>query len=172
MSALQGPPGRIHRIRHYRLSWPVAPIALLALVWVLVFALASAQANTGATFGFESFGFEPLTLSSLPFPQAGGHPYALTTTIALNSAPVSTYRSPAGNPKDIIVKLPPGLVGNPTAVPQCTRFESERFQCTAAEQIGIMKITIAETEHLGKNEIFVSPLYNLVPSEGNAAAFG
>ncbi|MGA8354713.1 MAG: hypothetical protein WB698_11145 [Solirubrobacteraceae bacterium] len=130
--------------------------------------------QTFGTFGIESFGSELLGEGLEPYTQAGGHPYELNTTIAFNTTPYLTYSSPDGALKDVEVNLPPGLVGDPSATAaKCGRLESERFQCPADAQVGIMKLTVGEVEGTPqKNETFTKPIYNLVPPPGVAAEFG
>jgi hypothetical protein len=105
------------------------------------------------------------------FTQAGGHPYALTSTIELNSetAPggVSSGVIPVdGDPKDVVVDLPPGLLGNPMAVPRCTLADFTRAgHCPASTQIGVIELTFADT-------ILIDPIYNVVPEAGQSAEFG
>jgi hypothetical protein len=131
--------------------------------------------QTFGTFGIERLGLELLGEAHEPLTQAGGHPYDLTTTIALNTTPYLTYRSPDGNLKDVKVQLPPGLVGNPTATEQCTRHDSEIFTCNTAAQVGIMSITLGEISNIGGHgftqEVLVKPIYNVVPPPGVAAQF-
>ncbi len=129
--------------------------------------------QTFATFGVEAFSSEMLSSASTPYTQAGGHPYELRTTLALNSTPYLTYWSPDGTLKDIKVQLPRGMVGDPSATAKCTRFDSERFRCLPAAQIGVIRLVLGEVEGTpSKNEVFEKPLYNVVPPQGVAAEFG
>jgi hypothetical protein len=81
----------------------------------------------------------PLTISAAPAPpgiqsftagaydengvldtRAGAHPANASTAIFVNSKRTLTGQlAPSGEPKDIMVDLPPGFLGNPTAVPAC-----------------------------------------------------
>ena len=60
----------------------------------------------------------------MPFTQAGGHPYAASVSIDFNTltnpAPLRGDLWPVEPVKDVLVDLPPGLVGDPTAAEQCT----------------------------------------------------
>jgi hypothetical protein len=79
-----------------------------------------------------------------------------------------------GEPRGLDVKLPPGLVGNPTAVGQCTReefdggeiAESAGKSCPADSDIGVVSVG---AKGLGSPNY---PIYNLVPPPGVAALFG
>jgi len=85
--------------------------------------------------------------------QAGSHPYEATFNFSLNdildeengwSAAGGGVRA-LGNPlevRNIKVKLPPGFVGDPNAVPLCTRQEFDGEKCPAASQVGILTTTI------------------------------
>ena len=98
--------------------------------------------------------------------QAGSHPYELTTVFAPNTRDINGAEQPAGGEVQALnVNLPPGLVGEPGAVPKCTRaqFEGEN-ECPANSQIGE---DFAEVS--GATGFF--PVYNLVPPPGVAAEF-
>ena len=66
------------------------------------------------------------------------------------------------------VNLPPGLVGEPGAVPKCTREQFDNGaegKCPADTAIGVDEATVA-----GPSGVFT--VYNLVPPPGVAAQFG
>ncbi len=109
--------------------------------------------------------------------QAGSHPYDLTFVYSVNSNVVGfggAEEPSGGEALDLDVKFPPGIVGNPTAVPRCTRaeFDSETGdayeapgKCPADSQIGF---DIAGLSGSGSTEL---PVFNLVPPPGVAAQF-
>jgi hypothetical protein len=113
--------------------------------------------------------------------QAGSHPYELATIFNLNNIvedgeKLSEYNdgfeevSPAGGElRNLNVNLPPGLVGDPEAVPRCTRLELDTGggTCPDATQVGWNYARIPE---FGFNES-QSPVYNMVPPPGVAAQF-
>ncbi len=106
--------------------------------------------------------------------QAGSHPYLFTLEFALNAGGTPLELFPAGGEaQSINAKLPPGLVGDPTAVPYCPRAvfdsgpESGEF-CPRASQIGWDNVTFVVN---GLDRVLI-PLYNLVPPAGVAAQFG
>jgi hypothetical protein len=137
--------------------------------------------QTFITFGFAAFSFEareqgsnghylqePTRWFEVPGPpstQAGAHPWVLETNIALNTNG-SAEEGPAGTVRDIRVHLPAGLIGNPQAVPKCTRHDSERQECSADSEIGEVRVVWAGHGHE------FGPLFNLVPPRGVAAEFG
>jgi hypothetical protein len=104
--------------------------------------------------------------------QAGSHPYDLTVSYATNSTGIGNgEEAPAdGEVHTLEVNLPPGLVGDPSAVPQCTReqFDSgvESGECPADTQIGVDDAAVSGTFP------FHFPVYNLVPPAGVPAQFG
>ena len=109
--------------------------------------------------------------------QAGSHPYSFTTVFALNSAEHGNGIEPAvGEARGVNVNLPPGLVGDVTALGQCKRElfdnsetgekEEPNEGCPANSNIGW--VTLLATG-LGKPYF---PVYNLVPPPGDVAEFG
>lgn len=127
-----------------------------------------------ATFGVAQLGLSLLDEEEKPYLQAGGHPFELVDDITLDTVPYLGIRGPDGQPKDIVMKLPEGLVGDPTAVPQCARYAEERFECSPASQVGVIVITLAEKagNEVTQQEVFTEPIFNLVPPKGVAAQFG
>ncbi len=110
------------------------PIGLKLVVLVLLTAavgLMSASGASAGTFGFTENGFvvSAVNKNGTPDTQAGSHPYEYTTTVEVNTELVSSPNiangdkvpvAAGGDVKDIEVNLPPGLVGDPSATPQCT----------------------------------------------------
>ena len=91
-----------------------------------VTAEAENEASTeDAKAGFEEFEAQLTGPDGLPVTGADSHPYQYTTSFAVNTiteAPGSGQPVVAaeGNLREIEVTLPPGLVGNPTAIERCT----------------------------------------------------
>ena len=98
--------------------------------------------------------------------RAGSHPFAYTIHFELNTD--EEGNTEGGNLRDILIEAPPGLVGNPSAVPTCSRstFEGGARGCPPSTQIGIVHALLP-----GIPEI-VTPLYNLVPPPGVATVSG
>jgi hypothetical protein len=112
--------------------------------------------------------------------QAGSHPYEAFFSFDLNTTrqeptrPRSHFIPAEGSPRNITTQLAPGLVGNPTAVPQCTREQFDEEECGASTQIGF---DVAELiGPFSGDEIVPNhapfPVYNLVPPPGMPAEFG
>ena len=64
-------------------------------------------------FGVQDFELTPEEAGGGIDAQAGSHPFQLTTTTRFNQGSASL-------PKDVHVKLPPGLIGNPVPFPRCS----------------------------------------------------
>jgi hypothetical protein len=100
--------------------------------------------------------------------QAGSHPYAATFSLdfatVLNSAGEPLPRG--GEARNIVTDLPPGLLGNPTAIPQCPRALFDRQSCPPPTQVGI------DGAYLGGLGFAEFPVYNLAPPPGDPAQFG
>ena len=77
----------------------------------------SKSAASQHRFGVSTYELGPFNEDGSPAIQAGAHPFQLTTTLMLNQAAGGTA---VALPKDLSFRLPPGLIGNPTAAAQCT----------------------------------------------------
>jgi uncharacterized repeat protein (TIGR01451 family) len=106
--------------------------------------------------------------------QAGSHPYELTASLAYNvsarEAPPSEAPLANSAPKDLEVEFPPGLIGNPNAVPQCSQqafLELEVLNCPLDSQVGTVKPFFYGSFHSA-----VYPVYNVVPPPGEPVELG
>jgi hypothetical protein len=83
-----------------------------------------------------------------------------------------------GSVDNISVDLPPGFVGDPTAVPKCTaeQFTVKPLQCPVQTQVGVLNLEIDAV--FGTNNLSSSsneqvyPVFNLEPRRGNVAELG
>jgi hypothetical protein len=126
-------------------------------------------------FGIDAFDVA-LTRSGVPFTQAGGHPDEFTTAINFNTLtnpePIVGDVWPVEDVKDVRVELPPGLVGDPTGLGECTQAElanggfEARPLCSASSQVGHVSLRI------GGSTLGPYPVYNIVPPPGSPARFG
>jgi hypothetical protein len=130
-------------------------------------------------FGIAAFDASVTDAAGAPFSQAGGHPFAASTSIDFN-----TYRDPIffrGNlrpvegVKDITVDLPPGFFGDPSGVAQCTLAQLSnafgievRQQCAAASQVGVLFVRQIGPQ-LATGPI---PVFNMVPPPDAPARLG
>jgi hypothetical protein len=124
-------------------------------------------------FGVETYEQTLEEPGGAPDTQAGSHPFQFTTTFDLNE---NSEREPAGGTaKDASFRLPPGLVGNPTAYPHCTVTQfttinqaSTHNECPAGSVVGMAVVTFTE---FGSLKTAPSPVYNLEPQVGEPARF-
>ncbi len=138
-------------------------LAAIAAIAALLALPAAARAEFGIVPG--SFTTKAQNEDGTLDAQASSHPYSYTVSFKLNEAAGHTE---GGELRDVLVNLPPGLVGNPIAVPQCSRqdFEGTTPHCSPSTQIGIVQVNIPG---LG---LALGALYNLVPPPGAAAQLG
>ena len=140
---------------------------------------------TGATprFGIAAFDGEVnADAEGDPFTQAGGHPYSASTSIDFesmtNANPLIGPDWPVAATKDIQVALPPGFVGFPAGVAQCTAIQlageggavSPRVNCPSESQIGTILVRL---NTLGTGDVLGPiPVYNMVAPPNVPARFG
>ncbi|MGN6586074.1 MAG: hypothetical protein ACTHKT_01200, partial [Solirubrobacterales bacterium] len=112
-----------------------------------------------ATGEFSSFGIEALT-ANLSTPAAGQHPdfttsFKLNYRIAKNGEAVADAR-----PQDVSVALPPGLLGNPNAIPvKCGTGELDaNGHCPVESQVGVARVRLARFP-----TPTIEPLYAMTP---------
>ena len=137
-------------------------------------------------FGVEDYELLNEQEGGAPDVQAGSHPFQQTTSITLNqtadTAPLASPEieaNPAGLPKDLHIKWPPGLIGNPTPIPRCTIAQfltvvtenGEENECPAQSAVGVAVVTVRDFTLSTTLRIPV-PLFNLEPAVGEPARFG
>jgi hypothetical protein len=136
----------------------------------------------GAAPGFGVTGFSVgLTgVDGLPFTQAAGHPYELTTKVDLANVlrvpPNHNENEPLATSvedvKDVVTDLPVGFVGDADAAPTCTfaQLSSHIFDgvtgCPADTVVGRIRSEPAEGGSIN------GLLYNMAPEAGVPAEFG
>jgi uncharacterized repeat protein (TIGR01451 family) len=126
-------------------------------------------------FGVENYEVVPEEEGGGVDAQAGSHPFQLTTSFALNQT--ANQLAPPALPRNLQFKFPPGLVGNTTALPQCSELEfrkilsTENF-CPADTVVGAVLLTFYEPVHFAEIETQAFPIFNLVPAVGEPARFG
>ena len=127
---------------------PKGTIALLVAVALLALAPAAAQALT-------------VTGTSAP-----------TATAAGAHSNVNIHMDfSGGQVKDLVVALPPGLVGDPNATPLCTVAQLNAQACPANTQVGTVS-AVANLLSLPLPITVPGTLYNLEPQPGEPARFG
>jgi uncharacterized repeat protein (TIGR01451 family) len=115
-------------------------------------------------FGFASFSGWASNANGTLDTQAGSHPYDFTINFNLND-----YENNPNRERNIDVNVPPGVVGDPTAVPRCTRKQFDDGLCPASTQIGMDRARLPRFFVGGGLSL---PVYNLVPPKGIPAQFG
>jgi hypothetical protein len=143
-------------------------------------ASASARTSVGETrpgFGLQRFDAWTTDEDGRPVTQAGSHPYAASASFNFNTTNGREYEwTPEGSDtKDVSIDLPPGLIGDPNAVVQCTQQQfhalrasdpSRGNSCPDNTAVGLVRLMFE-----GESGVYY-PVYNLVPSPGVAASFG
>ena len=125
--------------------------------------------SSSAGFGFAGFdgwfGSEDGTLDT----QAGSHPYEATFSFDLNTN--ASGSNAGGEARNVEVNLPPGLVGDPNALPQCTRQQLDRDNCPASTQIGLDTAALAGFGPGSYPGWLTFSVFNMVPPPGVPAQF-
>jgi hypothetical protein len=135
-------------------------------------------------FGVESYEMGLEEEGGAPTTQAGAHPFQLNTTITLNQnadldppGSLKPEATPVALTKDLHFKLPPGLIGNPTPIAQCTTAQffaghnGIENSCPPDTVVGVAVATVQEPATLG-TATFTEPVFNLEPRVGEPARFG
>jgi hypothetical protein len=140
----------------------------LCACFCLALALLVLPTAAQAEFGIESFSVSALEENGTVDTRAASHPFLYRVDFEMNQ---DEGGKPEGTLRDVIVELPPGLVGNPQAMPRCTgaEFEGEVSFCPGNTQIGVAHTQIFNGEETLNATV---PVYNLVPRIGVAAAVG
>jgi hypothetical protein len=153
----EGNAGRGRFARIVSVFLPVAIVLALTL-----------PAAANADFGVEpgSLRVEARNSDGSADVRAGTHPYEFVVHFALNTE--ASGLTEGGEMRDAIVDLPPGLIGNPSAIPSCPRQDLEAVvpHCPGDTQIGVLRATEA---NLGEP---LSAVYNLTPPPGTASRLG
>jgi hypothetical protein len=113
-------------------------------------------------FGFSGFDGWLTNADGTSDTQAGSHPYELSINLDFNTRSNSRVR-------DIETNLPPGLVGDPNAVPQCTRQQLDNEICPASTQIGVDRAGFRASK--AAPTMLTVAVYNMVPPPGIPAQF-
>jgi hypothetical protein len=168
--------------------WAIMAV-VVSVAWMF-FTASMAGAKVSPPFGIERFTMETTgptkeVVSSgkpgsirgfvnepAPYTQAGGHPYAITTTIEFVSETDTQGSShpvvPTRDPKDAVVNLPQGLLADPQAVPRCPLpvILNKLETCPTDTQVGFAVLHV-----FGGHEL-MGPIVNLTPEAGQSAEFG
>jgi hypothetical protein len=137
----------------------------VVLVLLTTVALLAVAAVASAAEEFDKYKLESVSVK-LSTTQAGAHP-DFTTVFALSGKGGVPYAAT----RDIEVRLPPGVIGNPQGVPRCTVAQlgnaPKESECPIASQVGLTAVTVGgETA----NGTFFEPIYNMEPPGGDVVA--
>jgi hypothetical protein len=146
-------------------TWVVA-----AIVVVLGCATWASAADALPQLSFSSFSAAGLNSDGTPSTRAGAAPFELSTSFSFATVFDSQlgFEVPAAAIKDTVVAIPPGVVGSPSATPQCAQQEMDEAGCPTSTQIGYGEVDIALL--FGRRTAHV-PIYNMVPPPGEPAQF-
>ncbi len=173
---------RIARQHNFKRSGLLATTLAAALI---ALGVANAQSAFSAEFGIEAFDVG-ITANQAedPFTQAGGHPYAFTTTVDFNTFddpdPYYGEGTPVEPVRDAYADLPPGLVGNPTVAGKCTLLQLSnapvvtevRPLCPTASQVGKATVSFSLGLSSGITLSQALPIFSMDPPPGVPARFG
>jgi len=155
---------------------------LISLGLLLLLGLAAA-APAQAQFGFKEFDVYFAEADGSPAAQAGSHPFAVVTSLAVNTKPNPVpdpliTEVPDDEVRNLDVGLPAGFAGSPSAVPECTTEDFVRTLpgdaqsaksslCPDATAVGEIAAGVEKP-----GWYYHAPVYNLVPDPGTAAKLG
>jgi hypothetical protein len=111
-----------------------------------------------------AFGLGFQTLSSEPEDDTAGAHSDFTQHIE--------FTAPGDDVKNLIVHLPPGLVGDPTATPKCTVAQLNSDSCPADTQVGTTTTTADVFLVIPVQQQIAGKVYNLEAQTGEPARFG
>ncbi|HVY79193.1 MAG TPA: hypothetical protein VG898_11860 [Solirubrobacterales bacterium] len=154
----------------------------LELMFVIVAAMlfAAAPARAG------DFSFVPgsvdggvFTTGGAAYTQAGGHPDEGSVNFELTREPNGFNGGggapsfvPGGALRNVTADIPPGLIGNPSAVPVCDNLTLvSKHLCPADTQVGIATVLTGSIISGECCAPFATPVYAVKPSYGVAALF-
>ena len=137
--------------------------------------------------GVENYELTPEEQDGSADVKAGSHPFQLTTTLDFNQTLRAYIRAgeeevlpsaPAALPRNLHVRLPPGLLGDASAVAQCSvaDFSSlthNRNLCPSDTAVGVasVNVNLGFVPVLAWTQLMV-PVFNLKPAAGEPARFG
>jgi hypothetical protein len=106
--------------------------------------------------------------------QAVSHPFQVVASFDLNTIERQNGEVvPEESVKDVEVELPPGLIGNPTAIPKCSHGDLVgtvgHAECPPDAQVGVVELRLA---FLGSTIEPTVGIFNLQPRPGVPAEFG
>jgi hypothetical protein len=141
-----------------RQTWGEAVTRARWFLLAFLLAMALPAPIAGADFGefeLESAG------ASLSTYQAGAHA-DFTTEFVIKQ---DLAGGDVAQTRDVIVELPPGLLGNPIGTPRCTMAELSTKSCPQDSQVGITDFRLREAPHS-----VLGPIYNMTTAGADQVA--
>ncbi len=133
-------------------------------------------------FGVEGYELAAESEGGGPVTQAGGHPFQVTGSILLDQGPdaASLTSTPDAGPavpgQEVVARLPPGLIANPSAVPRCLAYQftesvggGEQDRCPYQSAVGVASVTFDQDD---VTRTLATPVFNIEPEAGEPARFG
>lgn len=128
-------------------------------------------------FGIDAFDSRVTDPAGATFAPGGAIPAHQLTDIDFNlhtdPHPLLGFRRPVEDVRDVTVELPPGLIGNPAGLPECTTGElasgpalAPAALCPAESQLGVTSI------RMNSGTLGPIPVFNMVPPRDVPARFG
>jgi hypothetical protein len=94
--------------------------------------------------------------------EAGAHPdFDIAATFDTRNTVPDPFECLCADPSEVITQFPPGVIGNPHALPTCTLLQLSSHKCPIAAQVGVASAIAGE-----------QPLYNMEPHPGEAGLLG
>ncbi len=137
---------------------------------------------SGGGFGVEGYELAAESEGGGPVTQAGGHPFQVTGSILLDqeadgaSLTGTPDAGPAVPAREVVARLPPGLIANPSAVPRCLAYQftesvggGEQDRCPYQSAVGVASVTF---DRGGATRTLATPVFNIEPEAGEPARFG
>ena len=132
---------------------------------------------TPAGFGAIPASFTPDftgTDAITPERAAGGRPELLSVPFDFATAddPVASdpfFKSASGSIHDLSVDLPPGFLGNPTALGECSAVAFLTETCPASSQVGFIQVKLPNGGSIAPEiavSNFIRPVYNMIHPDG------
>jgi hypothetical protein len=139
--------------------------------------------NQATPFGVEHYELTGEEENGAIDTHAASHPFQLTAALDLNETLVKTGESepePSAPalPRNLGFQLPPGLLGDPLAVPACSDVDFSTIgpndvnACPAETAVGVAVVTLNLPEPLHGVFSEAVPVFNLAPAPGEPARFG
>jgi hypothetical protein len=141
--------------------------AALAILSVALVGLCVPSGALG--FGVRDFDVTFTDSTGSPSLVAGSHPFAMTTSFALETVIEEGEEKVDGAVKDLEFGQPEGLTGNLTAVPRCTTLDFLSRHCSDSTAVGITSVAFGGG--VG-GDAGPFPVYNLEPAPGVVGRLG